>query len=231
MSPALAAAGISPHANVAPRLQGIRAQLERNMTSNRLAHLLEQRADAADLAKAGVLQRLDVAPTLQGVQRTLERNIAKANLFHALSSRPSLQRLAERGIYREVQSPSGRGYSQQQQQQAEQAYYEEQARQQYYAQQEQQQQQQQQQYYSQSQQSSYAQQPGVSRSRAFQLTRLLLKFVASLSESGEISLQTKASIKDLIVDQNGPSHVTIAFTSARCCMRRRDWQARPQAHR
>lgn len=40
------------------------------------------------------------------------------------------------------------------------------------------------------------------RSKNFHLTRILLKFVASLAEAGEISLQQKGILKDLIVDQD-----------------------------
>ena len=40
------------------------------------------------------------------------------------------------------------------------------------------------------------------RSRNFVLTRLLLKFVANLGEAGEISMQQKGYLKDLIVDQD-----------------------------
>lgn len=47
------------------------------------------------------------------------------------------------------------------------------------------------------QQPSYAR-----RSKNFILTRILLKFVAHMSETGEISLMQKGYLKDLIVDQN-----------------------------
>eukprot|EP00808_Paulinella_micropora_P027884 g67080.t1 len=40
------------------------------------------------------------------------------------------------------------------------------------------------------------------RSKNFHLTRILLKFVASMAEAGEISLQKKGVLKDLIVDQD-----------------------------
>jgi len=40
------------------------------------------------------------------------------------------------------------------------------------------------------------------RSKNFHLTRILLKFVASLAEAGDISLQQKGILKDLIVDQD-----------------------------
>jgi len=39
-------------------------------------------------------------------------------------------------------------------------------------------------------------------SKLFHLTRILLKFVASMAECGEISMRTKGSLKDLIVDQD-----------------------------
>jgi hypothetical protein len=179
----LRAAGIAT-SNVAPRLQGVQRQLERNMTQNKLAHLLEQRIDASELQKAGVLHT-GVAPGIQGTQRTLQRNLAKANLKRALANRPELEELSERGIYREApqqQQQQRRSGGQQQQQQ-------------YQAQQ-----QQQQQYYSSPSPSSSA--AGPNRSRAFQLTRLLLKFVSSLGEQGEISLHHKGQLKDLIVDQD-----------------------------
>jgi len=40
------------------------------------------------------------------------------------------------------------------------------------------------------------------RSKNFHLTRILLKFVASMADAGEISLQQKGTLKDLIVDQD-----------------------------
>lgn len=40
------------------------------------------------------------------------------------------------------------------------------------------------------------------RSKNFHLTRILLKFVASMAEAGEISLEEKGFLKDLIVDQD-----------------------------
>ena len=40
------------------------------------------------------------------------------------------------------------------------------------------------------------------RSKNFHLTRILLKFVASMAEAGEINLQQKGYLKDLIVDQD-----------------------------
>lgn len=40
------------------------------------------------------------------------------------------------------------------------------------------------------------------RSKNFHLTRILLKFVASMGEVGELSLDAKGVLKDLIVDQD-----------------------------
>jgi len=40
------------------------------------------------------------------------------------------------------------------------------------------------------------------RSKNFHLTRILLKFVASMAQAGEISLEQKGFLKDLIVDQD-----------------------------
>lgn len=40
------------------------------------------------------------------------------------------------------------------------------------------------------------------RSRNFHLTRILLKFVANMATSNEISIQQKGLLKDRIVDQN-----------------------------
>jgi len=125
------------------------------------------------------------------MQKKLERNLAKANLFHALNVRPSLDDLQERGIYKqnvqqqqqEQQQQRGRQQQQQQQQSRGAGHY--------------QQPPQQQQQFSSSSSSSYP-----ARSRAFHLTRLLLKSVASMSESGELTLHQKGSLKDLIVEQN-----------------------------
>merc|ERR1740133_528276 len=40
------------------------------------------------------------------------------------------------------------------------------------------------------------------RSKNFHLTRILLKFVASMAQAGEVSLEQKGFLKDLIVDQD-----------------------------
>lgn len=191
---------------VAPSLQRVQRKLARSLTENKVAHLLEQRAPREELERAGVLPRtgvsgagaegVGVAPALQGVQRTLERQLTRSNLFHALTGRPQIDELYERGIWREAQTQQ----QQQQQQQAEKR--QQQARAQYLQQQQQQQQQSARRAAAPSSSSSTSTDSPAGRSRAFHLTRLLLKLVSTLSESGSLSLLHKSNLKDLIVDQD-----------------------------
>jgi len=114
----VAIGGLGPAA-VAPSLQRVQRQLERNLTADKIGHLLEQRAPVSDLTRAGVLSQTGlpgVAPSLQGVQRHLERQLARSNLHHAMTNRPSLRELYERGIWREPQSPPSAKKQQQQRQ-------------------------------------------------------------------------------------------------------------------
>lgn len=180
----LLASGISKASNVAPRLQGVQRALEHAITRDQVSHLLEQRADVHDLKKTGVLKGTGVAAALQSNQKKLERNLARSNLHHALLNRPPVEELSQRGIYLEPQEDEPEVDIQSQ----EQAQYNE-----YLAQQAQLQ--------SQSQSVPSSAVP-ISRSRAFHLTRLLLKFISHLSTAGDISLHVKGALKDLVVDQD-----------------------------
>jgi hypothetical protein len=153
-----------------------------------------------------------VAPSLQAKQRTLKFNLARANLHHGLENRPSLKEIADKGILTQEDleaadageavracaayvCASGGGSSRRTRTQA--AKKEE------------------------------TPEPAVyqRRSKNFHLTRILLKSVAAMSEvrpvrlvcahmcalasrlrrtaqAGEISLQQKGFLKDLIVDQD-----------------------------
>jgi len=162
------------------RIQGIQKTLQHHMTQDRVGHLLEKRSEPELLQSQNILKDMRVAPSIQGVQRQLQQNLAKANLFHALKQRPSLSDLQKRNILVESERDV---YDQDAQQEAER--YEEETKHESAA-------------------AAPAYEPGAyqRRSKQFHLTRILLKFVASMAEAGEISLQQKSYLKDLIVDQD-----------------------------
>jgi hypothetical protein len=134
-----------------------------------------------------ILKDTKVAPAIQGPQRALERNLARANLYHALKGRPTVEELHEQGIYR--LSPEDEAeWSREHEEWARQAQAHQAA---------------------QRAQQRAASQPAASapdayqrKSKNFHLTRILLKFAASMSDSGEISATQKGFLKDLIVDQD-----------------------------
>ena len=76
-----------PVTNVAPRLQGVTKALERQMVTDKVGHLLDQRSSVNDLSNQGVLQNQSVAPRLQGVTRTLEKAINKDRVNHLIETR------------------------------------------------------------------------------------------------------------------------------------------------
>jgi len=192
----LIASGVVHSFPLASRLQGVQRQLQHNMTTDKVGHLLEKRSDIDDLQTQNILKDIRVAPALQGPQRALERNLAKANLYHALKHRPSIEELQKLGIYHpyekyfsEDDSPAQnqfRAHHQQAYQQHPDNYNQ----------------------YAYQQQQAAAMNAGYEpagyqrRSKNFHLTRILLKFVASMAEAGELSLQQKGYLKDLIVDQD-----------------------------
>jgi hypothetical protein len=150
---------------ISSRLVGVQKQLQHNMTTDRVGHLLEQRSDIDNLQQNNILKNIRVAPSLQGTQKNLELNLAKSNLYHALKHRPTRYELQNRGVYIPTEYEQEHEYSYQQS-------------------------------------SSPTSQPPSQRSTLFHFTRLLLKFVASMSSNGEISFQQKGYLKDLIIDQD-----------------------------
>jgi hypothetical protein len=199
------------------------------MRVDKVGHLLEKRTDVDSLTDRNVLRDNRVAPTLQGPQRALERSLARSNLYHALKHRPTLSELQQRGVY--VGDPyadeeDGVDDEHQQlplEQQQGGMQYVQQLRSHTHSQHnsldmgvgvgqghaanlsaingaqngmgvpvvE-------------SKQAFQAGEPSgyQRRSKNFHLTRILLKFVANMAEAGEISLQAKGYLKDLIVDQD-----------------------------
>lgn len=133
-----------------------------------------------------------MAASLQPAQCDLRRNLTKATLFHALQTRPTRIDLEERGILT-PESFAGDDVSLMEQNSTAKVISEVISH-------------------------SYTDHvlklcaiqandvtdtsPFQQRSRQFVLTRLLLKFVVNLSEAGEISIQQKGYLKDLIVDQD-----------------------------
>jgi hypothetical protein len=155
----------------------VQRQLQRNITSDRVSHLLERRAQPEELQRHGVLPDTQAAPLIQQVQRTLQHNLARANLYHALKRRPSLQEVRRRGLLADdpdMDAPAPRAQA------AAAAAFERKHE----------------------EASSGAQAAYQRRSKNFHLTRILLKTVANMAEAGEISLQQKGALKDLIVDQD-----------------------------
>jgi hypothetical protein len=180
---------------VSSRLAGVQRQLQHNMTVDRVGHLLEKRSEVGDLQHANILKDVRVAPALQGTQRALERNLARANLYHALKHRPTVTELQERGVYVPVEPYQDHTEDE--------PYYEVEEKSAPVAREA-------------KTRESKAPVSGEGssgaaaaaaagyqrRSKNFHLTRILLKFVANMAESGEISLQQKGYLKDLIVDQD-----------------------------
>jgi len=162
---------------------------------------LEKRSELDQLQHQNIVRDQRVAPALQGAQQQLELNLAKSNLYHALKRRPAASALQERGIlhgnpylddeeeeYAEQKAPPrGRSHAQSSSASSSHA-----ARSSHAAASS----------VAASGQSSYEPSGYQRRSKNFHLTRILLKFVASMAEAGEISLQQKAYLKDLIVDQD-----------------------------
>lgn len=159
----------------APQLQAAQARLQRQMVADRISNLLESRENTSELERENILQDSRVAPTLQSAQKDLQRNLAKSNLYHALQSRPTVEKMIERGLLPEYEDVSVSGGSA--------SHSSTQAGGPLKA-------------------SHDSSTPYQRRSRNFVLTRLLLKFVANLGEAGEISMQQKGYLKDLIVDQD-----------------------------
>lgn len=193
---------------VANRLQSVQKKLAHNMTTNRVGHLLEQRAEATDLHSSNIMHDQGrVAPRIQGPQRALQRNLAKANLYHALKHRPSIADLQERGVYipgeqlgilddyGSEEGESMSDFSEELSEDEPEAFYQVQSKvpaydskglgDQYAA-----------------ETTSYEPTGYQRRSKYFHLTRILLKYVASMAEAGDITLQQKGVLKDLIVDQD-----------------------------
>lgn len=212
-----------PADTVAPRLRSAQVALEQAMARDRLKRKLEQRPPVDDLIKNNIMKapphvasslhaaqaelekqmlsdRLNdfigkrvsspppetVAPALQGAQRHLQRNLAKSNLYRALEQRPSPAQMQRSGLLLEAGPNSDDsnvdscsnvacccGVSAS---------------------------------------SANADPTGLNiagdtaayglRSRSFLLTRTLLKMIANLSDSGELTAMQKGLLKDLVVDQD-----------------------------
>jgi len=152
------------------------------MTQDKVAHLLERRPDLEELERENILtDSTRVARSLQGTQRQLAHNLAKANLYHALKHRPSLAEVQKLGYLEPQRSQPGADESGQDEKHGDQAP----------------------QAQAQQKQGGYQQPMAYQRrSKNFHLTRILLKAVASMAEAGDISLQQKGFLKDLIVDQD-----------------------------
>jgi hypothetical protein len=207
---------IKPASSLSNKIAGVQRQLQHNMRVDKVGHLLERRSDVDALQDRNVLRDNKISPALQGPQRALERSLARSNLYHALKHRPPLSELQERGVY--VGDPYGDeddiDDSHQQlpleQQQGGIAYIQEQQRQRGSVNLGQQQgingisANSNAQNAVESKQAFQAAEPSgyQRRSKNFHLTRILLKFVANMAEAGEISLQAKGYLKDLIVDQD-----------------------------
>lgn len=185
--------------NVAPALHAAAKKLERNMIGNNLNKSLNHRPSVFDLKNSRILQTTEIAPSVQGVQNQLAKNLTRSNLFHALKHRPSLVELIEKGVYPDELNPFTAASDEEEDD--EDVVYDEYGNPHYvdeygYEQDDDQ-------YYEYDEPeevpvaASYQR-----RSKNFHLTRILLKFVASMAEAGEISIEQKGYLKDLIVDQD-----------------------------
>merc|ERR1712080_364100 len=156
--------------------------LEANMRRNKIGHLLEQRKDPEQLLNSNVMKDPRIASSLQAKQHELEKSLVKSNLYHALKSRPSVEELRQKGYYQSNLPGEEEGRFKE--------------------------------YIAPDNVDDYKRplvQPKFEQSRQeflqrrsknFHLTRILLKFVASMSQAGKISLDQKGQLKDLIVDQD-----------------------------
>ena len=178
------------------------------MKTDKVGHLLEQRADIEDLKQQHILETTNVAPALQSTQRTLQNKLARANLYHSLKHRPPRQVLQQQGVIKDSENENASSNIQFSNQNLG---------------------------VSQTPSNSTSLNPNQNfknnngatsssssrngpsssgrsyqrRSKNFHLTRILLKSVASMAESGEVSLSQKGYLKDLIVDQD-PTILEIA---------------------
>lgn len=208
----LVRAGISMPIDRAGRIQNISRQLERSMTQDKVSHLLENRAEIEALQNKDILKDTRVAPAIQNPQLQLQKNLARSNLYHALKYRPSIVDLQEKGLYPMLnedyydmyEGDEGEDFYDDEQ------YYDDDVPKEYYDEQ----QQYEQQYYEDEEdmvEEEEADYDGAydqvdtgyqRRSKNFHLTRILLKFVASMGEAGELTVEQKGFLKDLIVDQD-----------------------------
>lgn len=191
-------AGIAQPMDRASRIQQMSRKLERSMTQDKIAHLLEKRSDIEALQNTAILKHTTVAPSVQSAQLSLQKNLARSNLYHALKYRPSIVELQEKGYYPELdddyfQYDGSDCYDEEGQYYEDQSVYEgddnnyedDEEDEQEYDQ------------YEEQVDSGYQR-----RSKNFHLTRILLKFVASMGEAGEVTVEQKGFLKDLIVDQD-----------------------------
>lgn len=198
--------GITQPAGQAGRIQSAAKRLERNFTSNKIAHLLEHRAHAEDLQHKDILGSQSVASCIQRPQRDLQKNLAKSNLYHALKYRPSITELMKKGVYPtpadevlEEKSDGEEGDYEKEEGEQSPLEYPDDFQSIYHAFQKE--------YAASRHRDLYP----MKRSKCFHLTRLLLKNVAAMAEAGELSVDQKGFIKDLIVDQD-PTILAVAET-------------------
>ncbi|KAE9029861.1 hypothetical protein PR003_g3438 [Phytophthora rubi] len=85
--------------NVAPTLQGVQKQLQRQMSADELAHRLESRPDVQELRDLAIVHGGDgVAPSLQATQEKLQRQINSDKVHQQLTKRPSIEELRTTGV-------------------------------------------------------------------------------------------------------------------------------------
>lgn len=84
--------------SISARIASAQKALHKNMTSDKLSHLLEARAAIDDLETTNIARDSRIAASLQGTQDKLKKSLAKSNLYHALARRPSVVELIESGL-------------------------------------------------------------------------------------------------------------------------------------
>jgi len=194
--------------SIAPALVSKRKQLEQAITRDKVGQALSERPDSSELVKSNIIKAKS-SSRLQATQRALERRMTENKIGQLLERRVEVDELHHSNIMKDTNVASALQGAQRSLERnlvksnlyhalkSRPSIVELQQRGVYVAQQ------QEDEYEAQQQQQARDYEPSYQRrSKNFHLTRILLKMVANMAEAGEITLQQKGSLKDLIVDQD-----------------------------
>lgn len=84
--------------DLAPSLQGVAKQLERQQMTDRVNRGLDDRPDEQSLIQSGIMKSPAIAPSLQNTARQLEKQQNMDAVKQALGTRPTEERLEHAGI-------------------------------------------------------------------------------------------------------------------------------------